>query len=102
MGKLNCWDYKKCGRELGGHMSKERTVCPASMEMILDRVHEGKNAGRTCGVVAGTMCGGDVQGSFAAKYKNCKVCDFYQKVHEEEGAGFILSATLLAKMNKHE
>ncbi|NOX20816.1 MAG: hypothetical protein GXO99_06110, partial [Nitrospirae bacterium] len=41
--------------------------CPAYKE----------NAGHICWMVAGTMCGGDVQGSFAEKVGNCKNCDFY-------------------------
>jgi hypothetical protein len=34
------------------------------------------------------MCKGEVQGTFALKYKDCAVCDFYCKVKEEEGIGF--------------
>jgi hypothetical protein len=44
------------------------------------------------------MCGGEPQGTFAQKYKNCEKCDFYQKVKEEEGAGFELSVVLYHRM----
>jgi hypothetical protein len=63
-------------------------------------VHEGVNAGRACWIVAGTLCKGEVQGTFAQKFKNCRECDFYISVREEEGPHFGLSAVLLAKLIK--
>ncbi|MBI5102871.1 MAG: hypothetical protein HZB33_13690 [Nitrospirae bacterium] len=60
-------------------------------------VHGGKNAGRACWVLAGTMCGGKVQGTFAQKYANCEVCDFFRSVKEEEGSAYELSIVLLGK-----
>ncbi|MBI5204670.1 MAG: hypothetical protein HZA11_07120 [Nitrospirae bacterium] len=93
--KKNCWEVKKCGREPGGVNVKELGVCPAATEDRLDGVHEGKNAGRACWVVAGTFCKGEVQGFFARKYKDCEKCDFYQMVRKEEGAKFTFSYVLL-------
>ncbi len=85
MKKKNCWEIKGCGRELGGKDAKELGVCPAAIYKRLDGVHGGKNAGRVCWVVAGTMCAVRVQGTFAQEYKNCEECDFYRSVKEEEG-----------------
>jgi hypothetical protein len=68
------------------------------MDQRLDGVHDGKNAGRACWVVAGTMCGGQVQGSFGSKYKNCEQCDFYQSTKLEERGGFQLSIVLLNRL----
>ncbi len=85
MKKKNCWEVKGCGRELGGKDAKELGVCPAAIYKRLDGVHGGKNAGRVCWVVAGTMCAVRVQGTFAQEYRNCEECDFYQSVKEEEG-----------------
>jgi hypothetical protein len=95
MGILNCWEFKKCGRELGGDNSLTLGVCPASMNTMLEGVHNGISAGRACWAVAGTMCSGEVQGSFAQKYKDCGLCDFYNLVREEEGENFILTIDLL-------
>lgn len=36
-------------------------------------------------MIAGTYCKGEVQASFAKKFSNCKECDFYKLVKEEEG-----------------
>lgn len=63
-------------------------------------VHGGINAGRSCWVVAGTLCNGEVQGSFARKYASCIECSFYRLVKAEEYPGFILSAHLLAEYKK--
>jgi hypothetical protein len=83
--KLNCWEFMKCGRGPKGAKAKRLGVCPAAMDKRLDRVHGGINSGRACWVVAGTFCGGTVQGSFAKKQVACKRCDFYNKVQHEEG-----------------
>lgn len=61
---LNCWEYKKCGRENTGD-------CPAVSS----------NMGRACWRVAGTLCGGRVQGTFAEKLGNCKDCDYYSYIN---------------------
>jgi hypothetical protein len=98
MAKQNCWEVKKCGRIPGGTHEKDLGVCPAHGAKKLDAVHEGRNAGRACWVVAGTLCGGSVQGTFANKYSNCEKCDFYKLVKKEEGFSFQLSAVLLPKM----
>lgn len=69
------------------------------MEERLDGIHDGTNAGRSCWIVAGTFCKGEVQGTFAQKFDNCKECDFYNKVREEEFPAFKLSGILLQKLN---
>ena len=98
--KLNCWEYKKCGRQPQGPHVKDMGLCPASMETALDDVHEGTNAGRACWVISGTLCKGVVQGTFANKYKNCEICDFYQLVRKEEGPNFVYSIILLKLLRK--
>lgn len=98
MKKLNCWEAKNCGRESGGAKSKELGVCPTAVETRLEGIHGGKNAGRACWVVGGTLCGGKEQGSFAQKYHNCEKCDFYQYVRREEAGKFVLSVNLLSML----
>ena len=98
--KLNCWEFKKCGREPGGAKVHELGVCPAATEERLEGVHGGNKAGRACWIVAGTFCKGETQGTFAQKYGNCIRCDFYQMVKEEEGPRYQLSVTIMGKMKK--
>ncbi len=97
--KLNCWEFKKCGRQPQGAKVSELGLCPASVEGRLDGAHDGTNAGRSCWVVSGTFCKGEVQGTFAQKFRNCEICDFYAAVKSEEYPRFMLSAILLSKMN---
>ncbi len=98
MLKKNCWEVKKCGRERGGKNVHERGVCPAATDKRLDDVHSGKNAGRACWVVAGTFCEGKVQGTFARKYEDCTLCDFYKQVRKEEGSQYQTALVLLKKL----
>jgi hypothetical protein len=58
--KINCWEFKKCGKEKN---------CPAY-----------SYHGRICWYIAGTFCGGKVQGEYAKKIKDCRKCEFYIKL----------------------
>ncbi len=64
---MNCWEHKKCGREEGGAKAAELGVCAAYPDN-----------GKHCARVAGTLCGGKVQGTFAMKLASCMKCEFYQ------------------------
>ena len=99
MEKKNCWEIKKCGREPKG-IHTASGVCPAAVETRLDGAHGGKNAGRSCWVVASTFCGGEEQGSFAKKYHNCESCNFFQQVKKDEGPRFQYSITLLSRLRE--
>jgi hypothetical protein len=99
MIKLNCWEFKNCGREPGGKNAETSGVCPATAENRLHGVHDGTNAGRACWILAGTLCGGSVQGHFGEKYKNCRQCAFYAQVKSEEGMNFTLSPVLISKIS---
>ena len=96
--KQNCWEFKKCGREAGGSKSSELGVCPAATETRLNGTNSGTNGGRACWALAGTLCGGKVQGSFANKVGNCMKCEFYQLVGQEEGANQEGAGEILAKL----
>lgn len=93
--RKNCWEFKKCGREPGGANSHELGICPAATETTLNGVHKGENGGRSCWVVAGTMCRGGVQGNYAQKYETCLICDFYNKVKSEEKGDYQFAVFLL-------
>jgi hypothetical protein len=87
--KKNCWEVKHCGLE---------NDCAAFHEKKLDGVHGGKNAGRCCWVVAGTLCANKPQGVFAQKFLACEKCDFYNQVKKEEFPNFLLAVQLLHKL----
>jgi hypothetical protein len=94
--KKNCWEVTNCGRQQGGPKSAELGVCRVSVDPELSGAHDGKNAGRACWVVAGSLCGGKVQGTYAEKLHNCWKCEFMNIVkREEEPTAFGFSATRL-------
>lgn len=99
--KLNCWEHKGCGREPGGGKEAVAGTCPAAVEDRLHGIHGGRNAGRACWVVAGTMCEGEVQGTFAKKCARCIDCDFYQAVSRQEGAAFLVPTVLMNMLGEY-
>jgi hypothetical protein len=82
--KENCWEFKKCGRE----STNKPGPCPAVTETSAHTVNRGKNGGRICWAVTGTLCDGKVQGTYAEKVLICSDCAFRRKVQEEERATF--------------
>ncbi len=100
--RKNCWEFKKCGREPGGAHSHELGVCPAATETRLDGVHHGKNGGRACWVVAGTMCRGEVRGKFAQTFETCLICDFHNKVKREEKGNYQFAIFLLNILRRRD
>lgn len=82
---MNCWEYKKCGREPGGINTETLGECPAAVAEKFNGVHGGTNAGRACWVVAGSYCcGNNCRGSFVQHVRCCLDCDFYKSVRMEE------------------
>ncbi len=100
--KQNCWEFHNCNREPGGSKVSELGVCPATTEEKLDGIHDGVNAGRSCWVVSGTYCQGDIQGLFAHKYSTCKDCDFYKKIQTENFNNFEVTLSLLSRLRQAE
>ncbi|MEA4925909.1 MAG: hypothetical protein VB084_11425 [Syntrophomonadaceae bacterium] len=77
MNLPNCWEFKRCGREIGGHNTEELGVCPVAQCIQFDGANDGHNAGRLCWAILGTLCDGAVQNEFEDKLKKCLRCDFY-------------------------
>ena len=98
MGKNNCWEIKKCGRNPGGIKVAELGLCPAAVEEKTNGINSGKNGGRCCWAVTGTLCGGKIQGTYANKLLNCVKCEFYTLVKQEEGNGFCSIAYIKEKL----
>ena len=82
--KQNCWKYMRCGREPGGKNADRIGVCRAATDVSFDGINAGKCAGRFCWGVTGTLCGEEIQGTFAEKRDSCLKCSFYQRVQAEE------------------
>ena len=82
-----------------GDAVAEQGPCPAAVEGTLDGVHGGTNSGRTCWVLAGTFCSGQVAGTAAKKLSSCVECEFYQLVLREEGENMVPAVSLVRRLN---
>ncbi|OGS40355.1 MAG: hypothetical protein A2506_11735 [Elusimicrobia bacterium RIFOXYD12_FULL_66_9] len=91
MERKNCWEVKKCGRQPEGENIAELGVCPAALPTEYDGTNKGEHAGRFCWAIAGTLCGGKAQGTFAKKMMDCLACEFLKQVHADESRDFILA-----------
>jgi hypothetical protein len=87
--KTNCWEFKECGRQPDGTRVNDLGVCPASTDESSHGKNGGINAGRYCWRVAGTLCEGKPQGTWAKRLMHCSECDFLNYVKHEEGDAFI-------------
>ena len=97
--KYNCWYFMKCGREPSGALVHQFGVCPASTEQRLDGIHDGKNAGRACWVVAGSYSEQKRFHCFFARiYEDCKKCEFYAVTKAAEGRTFIEAEKLIDRI----
>ena len=67
--KLQCWQFLKCGME-----DCTKNHCPAY-----------PHYGRVCWAIAGTYCGGKIEGTYAQKITDCKKCPFYNIVTNKKG-----------------
>lgn len=86
--KQNCWEFKNCGRIPGGHNIESMGICPAYSETKYDGINDGKNSGRFCWKISGTLCNGTIQGGPSTKMIVCLTCDFFYYVKKEESSKF--------------
>ena len=82
--RLNCWQFKNCGREPGGDKVLTRGPCPVALEMAADGIHNGKNGGRCCWVITNSVYEGNTPGFCLERSRKCRECDFYLFVEKAE------------------
>lgn len=79
----NCWEFRQCGREVGGLKAAELGACPAAMDSAADGVWGGAHRGRMCWAVMDTLCAGTPATTFAQKRCGCRTCGFLQQVKRQ-------------------
>ena len=104
--RLNCWEAMACGRGPDDVSCESVRACPAANERRLNGVHGGRNAGRACWAVTGTLCGDRAPLPFSEK-RDCVTCPFYHEVLEQElqtaeGTGFIFTARLRRMLDSED
>lgn len=80
--KLNCWEFKNCGREPGGALADQMGICPTALEMKRDGDNGGRAAGRVCWTVP--LDNDGEQSLKCCTDKACLSCHFYKRVQFEE------------------
>lgn len=78
--KRNCWEFMGC----------DKLDCPARSSELYDGINNGKNAGRVCWAVVGTMCRDKTTKDLSAKYSDCMDCKFFDYVHHGEDRNFTI------------
>ena len=76
------------------------TVCAGATLREAGGLNGGKNGGRACWAVSGTLCGGQVQGAFASKVSNCVNSGFYKAVALEQGDSLASKEQVLDKIGQ--
>lgn len=99
MAKINCWEFSQCGRQPGGDHVAEFGECPTVSCFAAHGLNEGINGGRACWAIAGTFCGGVVQGTFIDKHRGCAACDFFHEVVREEKRDLLSVQAIIASIN---
>jgi hypothetical protein len=99
MNRRNCWEFFQCGRQPGGEKAGDLGICPAAAQVSLNGINEGVNGGRSCWAIAGTLCKGKAQGTYAQKLGDCLRCEFYASVRQDQGENFTPTKNILKKLN---
>lgn len=92
--KMNCWEYMSSGRHRD-EGEEGCSQCPVPQMANYDGINGGKNGGRACWIITGTLCDRDIQLTFAHKLATCLKCDFYKAVEEEEGNNLCLPIDII-------
>ena len=81
---MNCWEFKKCGREPGGENTQKLGVCRAAIESKFNNINNGKNSGRYCWKVKVSEDNHNSSNKTLSAIMTCIECDFFMKVKSEE------------------
>ena len=91
---MNCWDFRKCGREPGGERAQEHGVCPTALFEAADGYLGGRMGGKACAFLIGTFCCNLVPGTEPGRLKDCPACDFFNHLKDRHGREFSIPAFL--------
>ncbi len=83
---INCWEFRKCGRQPGGTEAEKLGVCPAAISKEHNGKNGGLNAGRYCWKIKDTLCDISTKNNKTEKILKCITCGFYKLVQDEQGS----------------
>ena len=82
--KLNCWEFKKCGREPGGRNLALFGPCSVPAATGFNNINNGKNGGRSCWIIRESACEKIMRRCCVQEIRECRQCNFYRFVNEPE------------------
>ena len=82
--RLNCCNFKRCGREPGGRNISIFGVCSAPVAIGFDGMNNGRNGGRSCWIIRESACEQVMRKCCVQEIRECRQCDFYCFVNESE------------------
>ncbi len=93
---MNCWEFKKCGKEPNGIRASKLGVCHVATCKKSDGFLGGKNAGKACAYYCKVFAinGTETQGLslhkelFNKKNCSCENCDFHKILKDKHGEKF--------------
>jgi hypothetical protein len=77
---VNCWQFKKCGREPGGRNISKYGVCSVPLDIVADGINNGENGGRTCWTLREAACQKIMLACSVNEIRECIQCDFYDLI----------------------
>jgi hypothetical protein len=94
---MNCWEFRRCGREPGGRLASQEGVCRAAVYEPADGYLGGTNGGTACCFIKGTVCeeSRHHQATYRGKSEGCWDCAFYRMLRREHGPAFSMPAFAL-------
>jgi hypothetical protein len=95
MNKVNCWEFRNCGRQPGGENVEDLGLCAAATTSIMEGIHGGIKGGRACWIIVGTQCGLNGNETGDKHKRACVSCDFFNLVKVQEGMELQQSEGLL-------
>ncbi|MBF0162916.1 MAG: hypothetical protein HQM01_00205 [Magnetococcales bacterium] len=83
----NCWEKNKCGREPGGSKEAKLGTCPVATFEVADGFLGGKNGGRACIFIVGSLAPADRLNSCASlathSNRDCFQCAFFDDLKKK-------------------
>ncbi|MCI5219061.1 MAG: hypothetical protein D3914_07680 [Candidatus Electrothrix sp. LOE2] len=82
--RINCWEFKKCGREPGGRNIEKYGCCSVPVSIEYDGMNNGKNGGRSCWILRESACEKIMRACRVDEIKECRQCHFHTYVRKTE------------------
>ena len=85
--RMNCWEFKQCGREPGGRNVEKYGRCSVPVSVEHNGMNNGKNGGRSCWILREAACEKIMRACRVDEIKECRQCRFHIHVKKSECSG---------------